>query len=133
MLDTAICSLFNIRHPVIQGGMAHIGTAELVSAVSNSGGLGIIGCGFYEPDWVKDQIIMTRHLTDKSFGINIQLASPFVTDVLSLVIEEKVRIVTTGAGNPKSYITRFHKAGIKVVPVVNRLTKTSRGRATSHR
>ncbi|MFC1900851.1 DUF561 domain-containing protein [Chloroflexota bacterium] len=119
MLDTAICSLFNIRHPVLQGGMAHIGTAELVSAVSNSGGLGIIGCGFYEPDWIKDQIRKTRQLTDKSFGINIQLASPFVTEVLDTVLKEKVSLVTTGAGNPKSEIQRFKEAGIKVVPVVN--------------
>ncbi|MFC1920876.1 nitronate monooxygenase [Chloroflexota bacterium] len=119
MLQTAICDLFDIKHPILQGGMAHIGTAELVSAVSNSGGLGIIGSGFYEPDWIKEQIHLTRQLTNESFGINIQLASPFSRQVIELVLEEKVSIVTTGAGNPENDIPRFRKAGIKIVPVVN--------------
>jgi enoyl-[acyl-carrier protein] reductase II len=119
VLETPICGLFNIRHPILQGGMAHIGTAELVSAVSNSGGLGIIGSGFYEPDWIREQISRTRQLTERSFGINIQLASPFIKDVIEMVLEEKVSIVTTGAGNPASEILRFKEAGIMVVPVVN--------------
>ena len=118
MLKTAICDLFDIEHPIIQGGMAHVGTAELVSAVSNAGGLGIIGSGFYEPDWVKQQIQLTRQQTSKPFGINIQLASPFVKQVIEVVLEERVAIVATGAGNPEPYIPRFKQTGIKVMPVV---------------
>ena len=119
MLETAICGLFNVRHPILQGGMAHIGTAELVSAVSNSGGLGIIGSGFYDPNWIRGQISRARQLTDRSFGINIQLASPFIKDVIETILEEKVSIVTTGAGNPAPEISRFKKAGIIVVPVIS--------------
>jgi len=119
LLKTAICDLFDIRHPIIQGGMAHIGTAELVSAVSNSGGLGIIGSGFYEPDWIREQIHRTRRLTDRPFGINIQMASPFAGQVLQMVLEEKVPVVTTGAGNPENEIPGLRKAGMKVAPVVN--------------
>ncbi|GAG41394.1 unnamed protein product, partial [marine sediment metagenome] len=118
MLKTAICDLFGIEHPIIQGGMAHVGTAELVSAVSNAGGLGIIGAGFYEPDWVREQIRLTRQQTDKPFGINIQLASPFAEPVIEVVLEEKVAIVATGAGNPEPYLPRFKQAGMKVMPVV---------------
>jgi len=119
VLDTAICDLFEIRHPILQGGMAHISTAELVSAVSNSGGLGIIGAGFYEPEWVREQIRLTRSLTDKPFGVNIHLASPYVRQITQLVFDEKVSIVTTGAGNLESEIPRFNKAGIKLIPVIN--------------
>ncbi len=118
MLKTAICDLFGIEHPIIQGGMAHVGTAELVSAVSNAGGLGIIGAGFYQPDWVKQQIHLTKQQTSKPFGINIQLASPFTESVIDVILEEKVAIVATGAGNPEPYIPRFKEAGMKVVPVV---------------
>ncbi len=118
MLKTAICDLFGIKHPIIQGGMAHLGTAELVSAVSNAGGLGIIGAGFYEPDWVRQQIHLTRQQTSQPFGINIPLTSPFVEPVVEVVLEEKVAIVATGAGNPEIYIPRFKQAGIKVMTVV---------------
>jgi enoyl-[acyl-carrier protein] reductase II len=119
VLRTVICDLFGIRHPVLQGGMAHIGTYELVSAVSNAGGLGIIGSGFYEPGWVRDQIRMTRQRTTMPFGVNIQMASPHVKQVAGIVVEEEVPIVTTGAGNPGSYMPGFKRAGIKTVPVVN--------------
>ncbi len=118
MLRTAICDLFGIEHPIIQGGMAHLGTAELVSAVSNAGGLGIIGAGHYEPDWVRQQIHLTRQQTSKPFGINIPLTSPFTEQVVEVVLEEKVAVVTTGAGNPETHISRFKQAGIKVMPVV---------------
>jgi len=119
VLKTAICDLFDIEHPIIQGGMAHVGTVELVSAVSNAGGLGIIGSGYYEPYWVRQQIHLTRQQTSKPFGINIQLASPFVKQVIEVVLEEQVAIVTTGAGTPEAYIPRFKQIGIKVMPVVN--------------
>lgn len=118
MLKTAICDLFHIKYPIIQGGMAHVATAELVSAVSNAGGLGIIGAGAAEAGWVKEQIHLTRQKTDKPFGVNILLISPFAEQVIDVVLEEKVAVVTTGAGNPGPYIPRFKEAGIKVMPVV---------------
>jgi enoyl-[acyl-carrier protein] reductase II len=118
MLKTVICDLFNIKYPIIQGGMAHVATAELVSAVSNAGGLGIIGAGAAEPEWVRKQIHLTRQQTDKPFGVNILLISPFAEQVIDLVLEEKVAVVTTGAGNPGPHIPRFKEAGIKVMPVV---------------
>jgi enoyl-[acyl-carrier protein] reductase II len=126
MLKTAICDLFGIEHPIIQGGMAYLGTAELVSAVSNAGGLGIIGAGNSEPDWVRRQIRLTRQLTDKPFGVNIMLLSPFVARVVDVVLEEKVAVVTTGAGNPGPYIPRFKEAGIKVMPVLASVTLAKR-------
>ncbi len=122
MLKTAVCDLFDIQYPIIQGGMAHVGTAELVSAVSNAGGLGILGAGFYEPDWIRNQIQITKQRTNKPFGINIQLASPFVQQVIDVVLEEGVTIVTTGAGNPESHIPRFKQAGVRVMPVTNSVT-----------
>lgn len=118
MLKTAICDLFGIKYPIIQGGMAHVATAELVSAVSNAGGLGIIGAGAAEADWVRKQILLTRQQTDKPFGVNILLISPFAKQVIEVVLEEKVAVVTTGAGNPGPYIPKFKEAGIKVMPVV---------------
>ena len=117
-IKTAICDLFGIEHPIIQGGMAHVATAELVSAVSNAGGLGIIGTGNYEPDWVRQQIHLTRQQTCKPFGVNLLLISPFVGEVIEIVLEEKVAVVITGAGNPGIYIPKFKQAGIKVMPVV---------------
>ena len=118
MLKTAICDLFGIEHPIIQGGMVYLGTAELVSAVSNAGGLGIIGTGNSEPEWVRQQIRLTKQRTSKPFGVNIMLMSPFVREVIEVVLEEEVAVVTTGAGNPAVYIPRFKQAGIKVMPVV---------------
>jgi len=118
MFKTVICDLFGIKYPIIQGGMAHVATAELVSAVSNAGGLGIIGAGAAEPGWVREQIRLTRKKTDKPFGVNILLWSPFAAQVIDVVLEEKVAMVTTGAGNPGPYVPRFKEAGIKVMPVV---------------
>jgi enoyl-[acyl-carrier protein] reductase II len=118
MLRTAICDLFGIKYPIIQGGMAHVATAELVAAVSNAGGLGIIGAGASEPDWVREQIRRTREMTDKPFGVNVLLISPFAKQVIEVVLEEKVAVVTTGAGNPGPFIPAFKEAGIKVMPVV---------------
>jgi len=118
VLKTAICDLFGIKHPIIQGGMAHLGTVELVSAVSNAGGLGIIGAGYYQPDWVRQQIRLTKQQTSQPFGVNIQLTSIFTEQVIDVVLQEKVAVVATGAGNPETYILRFKQAGIKVMPVV---------------
>ena len=118
MLRTALCDLFGIKYPIIQGGMAHLGTAELVSAVSNAGGLGIIGAADYEPEWVRQQIHSTRQRTSKPFGVNIVMVSPFVEQVIEVILEEKIAVVTTGAGNPGIYMSRLKQAGIKVMPVV---------------
>ncbi len=118
MIKTAICDLLGIKHPIIQGGMAHIATAELASAVSNAGGFGLIGSGNAPPEWVRDQIHLTRKLTDKPFGVNILLISPYAKEVIQVALEERVMAVTTGAGNPGVYILALKKAGIKVIPVV---------------
>ncbi len=126
VLKTAICDLFGIEHPIIQGGMAHLGTVELVSAVSNAGGLGVIGAGYYQPDWVRQQIRLTKEQTSKPFGINIPLTSPFAKEVIEIVLEEKVAIVATGVGNPEPYIPRFKQAGMKVIPVVASVTLAKR-------
>jgi len=118
VLKTAICELFGIDYPIIQGGMAHLGTTELVAAVSEAGGLGIIGSGNADPDWVRQQIRLTRERTSKPFGVNVLLLSPFAKQVVEVVLAEKVRVVTTGAGNPGIYMSSFKQAGIKVMPVV---------------
>jgi enoyl-[acyl-carrier protein] reductase II len=119
LLKTILCELLNIKYPILQGGMAWLGTAELVSAVSNAGGLGIIGSGDAPPEWVREQIHLTRELTDKPFGVNLMLMSPFVSEVLEVVLEERVPVVTTGGGNPGIYISRLKQAGIKVLPVIS--------------
>jgi len=118
VLRTAVCDLFGIEHPVIQGGMAHLGTAELVSAVSNAGGLGIIGAGYYQPDWVRRQIHLTRERTDRPFGINLPLTSPYADEVIAVILEESVAVITTGVGDPSAFISTFRELGMKVMPVV---------------
>jgi len=118
MKKTAVCSLFGIEYPIIQGGMAHVGTAELAAAVSNAGALGIIGCGYYQPDWVQQQIRLTKQKTPKPFGINIPLTSPFVKEVIEVILREGVPIVATGNASPEPYIPLFKRAGMKIVPVV---------------
>lgn len=118
MLKTAICDLFGIEHPIIQGGMAHVATAELVSAVSNAGGLGIIGCGYYQAEWVRQQIRLTKQKTSRPFGINVPLTSPYVKDVIDVILQEGVPIITTGTASPRPYIPRFKQAGMKIMPVI---------------
>ncbi len=118
MLKTDICDLFGIEYPIIQGGMAHIATAELAAAVSNAGGLGIIGGGAPEPEWVREQIRLTKQKTDKPFGANIVLVAPKAEEIIAVILEEKVAVVTTGAGNPGPYVSRFKEAGIMIMPIV---------------
>ncbi|MDI3482062.1 MAG: enoyl-[acyl-carrier protein] reductase [Tepidanaerobacteraceae bacterium] len=118
MFHTEICDLLGIKYPIIQGGMAWVATAELAAAVSNGGGLGIIGAGNAPADMVRDRIRKAKSLTDKPFGVNIYFMSPFVDDVMKTVIEERVAVVTTGAGNPGKYIPSLKQAGIKVIPVI---------------
>lgn len=117
--EFALCRLLDIKYPIIQGGMAWLGTTELVSAVSNAGGLGVIGSGDAPPDWVRNQIRATRERTDKPFGVNIMLMSPFVRDNLQVILDEGIRIVTFGGGNPGTYIPALKEAGVKVMPVVS--------------
>ncbi len=99
--------------------MAWLATAELVSAVSEAGGLGVIGAGNAPPDWLKDQLEKTRQLTDKPFGVNIMLMSPHAMENLELVIREQVSIITFGGGNPGAHIAGLKQAGITVIPVVS--------------
>ena len=118
MLHTPLCDLLGIRYPILQGGMAWVATAELSSAVSEAGGLGILGGGNAPPGYVRDQIHRTRQLTDKPFGVNIPLFSPYVDAVVEVCVEEEVPVVTTGAGNPALIMPHLKEAGIKVIPVV---------------
>ncbi|MDF2571779.1 MAG: Nitronate monooxygenase [Sporomusa sp.] len=118
MLNSKLCQLLNIKYPILQGGMAWVATAELAAAVSNAGGLGLIGAGHMPPDALKAEIIKAKSLTDKPFGVNIMLMSPFVKEVMQVVIDEKVAVVTTGAGNPGEYIPALKAIGTKVIPVV---------------
>lgn len=99
--------------------MAWVATAELAAAVSNAGGLGIIGAGSAPAEVVKGEIKKAKALTDKPFGVNVYFMSPFVDEIMNLVIEENVQVITTGAGNPGKYIPRLKEAGIKVMPVVS--------------
>jgi len=125
-MRTAICDLFGIEHPVIQGGMAWLGTAELASAVSNGGGLGIIGAGNAPTSWVREQIRATRERTNRPFALNIMLMSPFVEEIIQVVLEEGVPIITTGGGNPGVYISTFKQAGVKVMPVISSVALAQR-------
>ena len=113
-----IANILKIKYPVIQGGMANIATAELAAAVSNAGGLGLIGAGGNSAQWVREEIIKLRKLTDKPFGVNIMLMSPHSAEIAELIIEMKVPVVTTGAGAPGNYIPAWKEAGIFVAPVV---------------
>lgn len=118
MIETPITELLGIRYPVFQGGMAWIADGRLAAAVSNGGGLGIIAAGNAPADYVRQQIRTARSLTDKPFGVNIMLMSPYADDIARLVVEEKVAVVTTGAGNPAKYMDAFKSVDIKVIPVV---------------
>ena len=116
--ENVLCKLLNIEYPVFQGGMAWIGTAELASAVSNAGGLGLIGAGHMPPDILRAEIQKAKKWTIKPFGVNIMLMSPFVKEVMQVVVDERVPVVTTGAGNPGEYIPALKEIGSKVIPVV---------------
>ena len=117
-MKTRLCELLGIEYPIIQGGMAWVATAELAAAVSNGGGLGIIAAGGAPADVVREQIKKARTLTDKPFGVNVMLMSPFADEVMQVVIEEKPDVVITGAGNPGKYIADIKAAGIKIMPVI---------------
>lgn len=116
--NNVITKMLNIKYPIFQGGMAWIGTAELASAVSNAGGLGIIGAGHMPPDLLRAEIQKVKGWTKNPFGVNIMLMSPFVKEVMQVVLEEKVPVITTGAGNPGEYVPALKEIGTKVIPVV---------------
>lgn len=118
-MKTSLCELLGIEYPIIQGGMAWLGTWELASAVSEAGGLGVIGAGNAPAQWLREQIQRLRQHTDKPFAVNLMLLSPYLEDELAVILEEKVPIVATGGGNPGVYIPRLKEAGIKVMPVVS--------------
>lgn len=117
-MKTRITELFGIEYPVIQGGMAWVATAELAAAVSNAGGLGLIAAGGAPADVVREQIRKARTLTDKPFGVNVMMMSPFAADIMEMLVEEKPAVVATGAGNPSKYIPALKEVGILVMPVV---------------
>ncbi len=118
MIKTEICDILGIRYPIIQGGMAWVSDAELAAAVSEAGGLGIIAAGNAPADWVEQEIVKAKKLTDKPFGVNIMLLSPYVDDVVDVVVKYGVKVITTGAGSPGKYMDKFKSIGAKVIPVV---------------
>ena len=118
MIKTRVTELLGIEYPIIQGGMAWVATHELAAAVSQAGGLGIIAAGNAPKEVIRNEIREVKKLTNKPFGVNIMLLSPFVDEVVDTVLEEGVSVVTTGAGNPGKYLERFKEKNIKVIPVV---------------
>lgn len=126
MIQTTLCDLLGIEYPIIQGGMAWVSTAELAAAVSEAGGLGVIGSGAAPPDWLREQLHKTRALTKKPFGVNVMLLSPYLADIMAILLEEPVAVVTTGAGNPGKYVPALREAGTKVIPVVSSVALAKR-------
>lgn len=117
-MKTRITELLGIEHPIIQGGMAWVAEHNLAAAVSNAGGLGLIGGANAPGETVRDEIRKARELTEKPFGVNVMLLSPHADDVAKVVVEEGIKVITTGAGNPEKYMGMWLEAGIKVIPVV---------------
>ena len=117
-METRITKLLNIEYPIIQGGMAWVAEHHLAAAVSEAGGLGIIGAANAPADWVRNEIRKTRERTDKPFGVNIMLLSPYAAEVAQAAAEEGVKVITTGAGNPEKYMELWKNAGARVIPVV---------------
>jgi len=118
MIKTPICDLLQIEYPIFQGGMAHIADGHLAASVSEAGGLGIISAMNSGIDYLKEQIEIARSETSKPFGVNVMLMSPHVEEVAKFLAEEKVDVITTGAGNPQRFMPMWLEAGIKVIPVV---------------
>lgn len=118
MMKTRITELLGIQYPIIQGGMAWVAEAHLAAAVSEAGGLGLLGGASAPAEVIRDMIRQVREMTDKPFGVNVMLMSPYAKEVAQVVVEEKVPVVTTGAGNPAAYLPMWKEAGVKVIPVV---------------
>ncbi|QUO31048.1 enoyl-[acyl-carrier-protein] reductase FabK [Faecalicatena sp. Marseille-Q4148] len=117
-MRTEITELLGIQYPIIQGGMAWVAEYHLAAAVSEAGGLGIIGAAAAPAEWVREQIREVKQRTEKPFGVNIMLMSPYADEVARIVVEEDVKVVTTGAGSPEKYMKLWKEAGIRVIPVV---------------
>lgn len=117
-METRLTKLLGIEYPIIQGGMAWVAEHHLAAAVSNAGGLGIIGAASAPPEVVREEIKKCKALTDKPFGVNIMLLNPNAEEVANIVVEEGVKVVTTGAGNPGKFMELWKQAGVKVMPVV---------------
>lgn len=118
MINTKICELLGIRYPIFQGGMAWVADAALAAAVSNAGGLGIIAAMNMNGEQLRAEIGRLRKVCDKPFGVNVMLMSPHAAEVADVIVEESVPVVTTGAGNPLTYMKKWIEAGVKVIPVV---------------
>lgn len=118
MINSPICEALHITYPVFQGGMAWIADGKLAAAVSNAGGLGIISAMNAGTDYLKEQIAIARSLTDKPFGVNVMLMSPHVDEVAKVIADEKIAVVTTGAGSPAKYMPMWLEAGVTVIPVI---------------
>ncbi len=118
MSSAKLTQLLGIKYPVIQGGMAGVSESNLVSAVSNAGGLGVIGSGFFPPSWLEEEIKKTKRLTDKPFGINLLMQNPGIPELIKVIIKYQVPIVFTGGGNPIPIFSYLQAAGIKIIPVV---------------
>lgn len=110
--------MLNIKYPIIQGGMANIATGEFAAAVSNAGGLGLIASGGFDAERIREEIQKCRALTDKPFGVNLMLMNPDVDNIAKMLVEEKVAVITTGAGSPEKYVADWKAVGSKVIPVV---------------
>ncbi|MEF9945590.1 MAG: enoyl-[acyl-carrier-protein] reductase FabK [Lachnospiraceae bacterium] len=117
-MKTEVTRLLGIEYPIIQGGMAWVAEYHLAAAVSEAGGLGLIGSASAPGDWVREQIKEVKKRTEKPFGVNIMLMSPYADEVAEIIVQEGVKVVTTGAGNPEKYMKMWKEAGIKVIPVV---------------
>ena len=118
MKKNPVCELLGIKYPVIQGGMAWIADAKLAAAVSNAGGLGLIAAMNSNGEQLREQIIAARKLTDKPFGVNLMLMSPYINEAVDVVCQEGVTVVTTGAGNPAKYMDKLKASGVNVICVV---------------
>lgn len=110
--------MLNIKYPIIQGGMANIATGEFAAAVSNAGGLGLIASGGFDAERIREEIKKCREKTDKPFGVNLMLMNPDVDNIAKMLVEEKVAVITTGAGSPEKYVADWKAVGSKVIPVV---------------
>ena len=117
-MKTRITEILGIEYPIIQGGMAWVAEHKLAAAVSEAGGLGIIGAGGAPAVYVRDEIRKAKELTDKPIGVNIMLMNPEADEIAKVVVEEGIKVVTTGAGNPAKYMEMWKAANIKVIPVV---------------
>lgn len=117
-MKTRVTDMLGIEYPIIQGGMAWVAEYHLAAAVSQAGGLGILGAGGAPADFVREQIHKVRETTQKPFGVNLMLMNPEADDIARVIAQEGVKVVTTGAGNPGKYLTMWKEAGVKVIPVV---------------